>query len=87
MENPPKISFPCNYPIRVIGVSSEAFRREVLDVFRKFDESVNDDKLSYRPSSGGNYESIQVQFGAESEAQLQSLFEQLKRITGIKMVL
>ena len=87
MENPPKISFPCNYPIRVIGVSNEAFRRQVLDVFQKFDAGVDKDKLSYRPSSGGTYESIQVQFFAQSEGQLQALFEQLKRIPGIKMVI
>jgi putative lipoic acid-binding regulatory protein len=31
----PKIEFPCDYPIKVIGVSSDTFEPAVLEVFER----------------------------------------------------
>ena len=87
MEDPPRIEFPCDYPIKVIGLSNRAFREEVIAIVKTFDPSLTDQKIAFRPSTGGNYESIKVQFFATGADQLVMLFERLKKVPGLKMVL
>ena len=87
MKEPPRIEFPCDYPIKVIGVSSLEFRTAVIAIVKSFDPSLTDQKIAFRPSAGGNYESIKVSLVATGADQLASLFEQLKAVPGLKMVL
>ena len=87
MEDPPLIEFPCDYPIKVIGASNRAFREEVIEIVKTFDPSLTDQKIAFRPSSGGNYESIKVQFFATGAEQLTMLYKRLKKVPGVKMVL
>ena len=87
MQDPPRIEFPCDYPIKVIGLSNQQFREEVIEVLKAFDPSLTDQKIAVRPSSGGNYESIKAQLLATGADQLSALFERLKKVSGLKMVL
>ena len=34
-QEPPKIEFPCDYPIKVLGIQSEGFKDLVLEVMRR----------------------------------------------------
>jgi uncharacterized protein len=83
----PKIEFPCPYPIKVMGLSSDFFVAEVVRVCRCHAPETADEKVSVRPSSQGNYTAVTVVIEASGIAQLESLFADLKTIDGIKMVL
>ena len=83
----PKIEFPCDYPIKVIGDSHSGFTDEVLEIVRRYDSEVSVDKVKERPSSKGNYQSITIPFWATGEAQLKALFGDLKKCTSVRMVL
>ncbi len=87
MDDSPRIKFPCDYPIKVIGVSSPEFRSAVIAIAKAFDPSLTDQKIAFRPSTAGNYEAIKVSLVATGADQLASLFEQLKAVPGLKMVL
>ncbi len=87
MQDPPRIEYPCDYPIKVIGVSSPEFRKAVIRIVKSFDPCLTDQKIAFRPSAGGNYESIKVALIATGADQLAELFEQLKKVPGLKMVL
>ena len=83
----PKIEFPCNYPIKVIGEFHPGFTDEVLDIVRRYDSTVTFEKVRERPSSKGNYQSITIPFQATGEPQLKQLFADLKECSSVRMVL
>ena len=86
-EAPPKIKFPCDYPIKVIGDASHDLVDNVLRVLLKYDASLSRAKVEERPSKQGNFCSVRVAFYATGEAQLKSMFEELKTHTWVRMVL
>ena len=87
MTDGPKITFPCDYPIKVIADGVEGLSDLVLNIASEYDESLTADKLSERQSREGNYRSITIRFRATGEDQLVSLFSDLKKQDVIRMVL
>jgi len=87
MTEPPKISFPCAYPIRIIGVESDGFARRVLDVVRIHDHHVSPDNVNLRHSNRGKYVSVAVTMTATGEDQLRALHADLMKLNDVKMVL
>jgi uncharacterized protein len=83
----PKIEFPCAYPIRVLGRHAEDFTAMVVTIVRRHAPDLPDEHVSVRPSSGGNYVSVQVVITATGSAQLQALFEDLKASGRVELVL
>ena len=86
-EAPPKIEFPCDYPIKVIGDASDDLVDKVLAILAKYDSSVSKKKVVENPSKNGNYCSVRVEFMATSENQLKNMFEELKTHAWVRMVL
>ncbi len=70
------LRFPCMFPIKVMGLNTEAFSSAVMAIFRKH---LDTDELSSssRASSGEKYLSITVTFMAKSRAQLDKLYNEL----------
>ena len=84
----PKIEFPCErYPIKSMGKSGASFREAVLSVMEKHAPGFDTSSVQVRPSSHGNYESVTVFITATGTDQLQAIFEDLKKIPEIRMVL
>ena len=87
MQQPPTIEFPCEYPIKVIGIASTEFRQSVVRILKSFDERLSDQAIAVQSSAKGNYESIKVTLTATSESMLVNLFAELKTLPDLKMVL
>ena len=87
MQQPPTMEFPCEYPIKVIGLASTEFRQSVVHILKSFDERLSDQAIAVQPSAKGNYESIKVTLTATSESMLVNLFAELKTLPDLKMVL
>ena len=83
----PKIEFPCDYPIKVIGEAVPDFLEQVVAIVRTYDDTLTADRLTERDSRKGNYRSITMQVHVVSEAQLQPMFLELKAIAAVRMVL
>ncbi|PCH58778.1 MAG: hypothetical protein COC19_08200 [SAR86 cluster bacterium] len=81
------MDFPCDYPVKVIGFSSDTFEADIVAVFEQHCGKITDAMIKKNPSKKGNYVSVTVTIQATGEAQLQTLFAELKAIDGIKMVL
>ena len=81
------ITFPCDYPIKVVGDVRPNFHEEVFDVVAKHDPTLTRDRVSEKTSRKGNYVSITFILLAKSESQLKSLFEDLKEIESVRLVL
>lgn len=86
--SPPKITFPCeDYVIKVMGSDHQDFRGFVADVLNQYDNKVTVSSFTERPSSKGRFVSLTVKMTIQSENDLSSLFEALKKNPLVKMVL
>jgi hypothetical protein len=83
----PKIEYPCDYPIKVIGESSPSFLDDVLVIVQKYDSTMALDKVKERASREGNYKSITLLLWATSEQQIKDVFSELKTCEAVRLVL
>ena len=87
-QEPPKIEFPCNnYPIKIIGESSESYYSRVLSVIDKHAPGFDQSKTTTRDSNKGRFLSVTVFITATGVPQLEAIFEDLKSLKETRMVL
>ncbi len=84
---PPRIEFPCDYPIKILAEVSAGFEEMVVAIVQKHDSQFDPATVTQNDSRKGNYVSIRVTIRATGEDQLQALFAELKQTGRIKMVL
>lgn len=83
----PRISFPCPYPIKVMGVAVETFAADVVAVIERHAPPVRQEHIAVRASARGTYVSVTVTIQAQGVEQLQRIFTDLKQTPQVKMVL
>lgn len=87
-QQPPKIEFPCpDYPIKVLGEASEAYKAKVLEVMQLHAPGFDMDRVTVRDSRNGRFHSVTIYIEATGIEQLQNLFEDLKKLPETRMVL
>ena len=86
-HEPPKIEFPCRYPVKVMGVAGEEFRSATISIFEKHAGEITETDVSIRASNGGNYEALTITITAQGTEQLQAIFADLKVHPLVRMVL
>lgn len=84
---PPKIEFPCRYPVKVMGVAGDEFRSATISIFEKHAGVITETDISIRASNGGNYEALTITITAQGVEQLQAIFADLKEHPLVRMVL
>lgn len=89
--SPPKIEFPCDYVIKVIGEAAPDFKDFVVRTVCRHDPEQDEitlaERISINPSRNGRFHSVQVTMIATGEAQLKALFEELRNSGRVHMVL
>ena len=86
-QEPPKIEFPCDYPIKVMGNACPEFQALVMEVMERHAPGFDQSAVSSRGSSKGTFEAITVVVTATGVDQLQAIFDDLKNNHLVKMVL
>jgi len=86
-EEPPKIEFPCDYPIKILGDAHEEFSETVLSIVKGHAPDMDETKIKIKESSKGRFVSVTVVIRATGERQLKAIFAELKTIDIVKMVL
>jgi putative lipoic acid-binding regulatory protein len=79
--------FPCDFPIKIVGLARDNFRQFVLDIVRKHVGDLADERVVSRPSRDGKYLSLTCTFCADSRAQVDGLYSDLTSRDRILMVL
>ena len=88
MTDRPVIEFPCeDYPIKVIGSSSDTLRETVLQIVRSHDADFSELTVEERASSQGTYTSVRFSIRATGERQLKALHAELMANPLVKLVL
>ncbi|ROT96263.1 DUF493 domain-containing protein [Marinobacter sp. R17] len=84
---PPKIEFPCDYVIKVIGTAAPDFREFVVEVVERHAPGIDETDITINDSRQGRFSSVQIKIVATGEPQLKALFEELKASGRVHMVL
>lgn len=75
---PPKIEFPCAYPLKVVGDAAPDFAAFVAEVLVKHTGESFHERIEIIESRTGRFLSARVTITATGEEQLRALFEDLK---------
>jgi len=86
-QDPPKIEFPCEYPIKVLGRRSERFRVIVLEVFERHAPGFDEQGITVRDSAKGTFTAMTVTITATGKEQLQALHQDLMATGHVQMVI
>lgn len=86
-QEPPQIEFPCEYPIKVLGVAHPELHEHVLRVMDFHAPGFDRRDITIRDSSKGSWQSITVVITATGKPQLELIFAELKTSARVKMVL
>jgi len=80
------IDFPCHYQFKAIGQGGDEFCRAVVEAITVH-AAVPTDAVRSQPSRHGTYQSVSVVVTIYSATQLTGIYAELKKITGLKMLL
>jgi putative lipoic acid-binding regulatory protein len=83
----PKIEFPCDYPIKVLGVSSDSFEGVILEVVERHAPGFDQQTIAAKASRNGTFTSITITITATGPEQLEALHQDLLATGHVKMVI
>lgn len=81
------IEYPCEFPLKVMGLMQESFAQTIVDVVILHDPTFHAGKMEMRPSTKGTYLSLTVTILAVNREQLDNLYRALSSHPMVKMVL
>ncbi len=81
------LTFPCAFPLKVMGRTCDGFAQAVVDVVRKHAPDFDAGTLEMRASTAGNYLSVTATINATSRDQLDNLYRELTSHPMVAMVL
>ena len=87
--SPPEslLTFPCSFPIKVMGRTQDGFAQAILDVVNRHAPDFDAATLEMRASSAGNYLSLTCTINATSREQLDNLYRDLSSHPMVALVL
>ncbi len=81
------LTFPTDYPIKIVGRPTAEFRARIHAVVIKHVPDVETDRISERLSENGNFLSISYTIVARSREQVIALAKDLTATEGVLMVI
>ncbi|MDR5867070.1 HP0495 family protein [Halomonas koreensis] len=85
-DKAPTITFPCDYPVKVVGDAAEDFTAMVCQVVTRHAPDFDAAAVRVVPSRNGRFQSVRLTLRATGEEQLQALFADLKATGRVHMV-
>ena len=79
--------YPCQFPIKVIGESTEELQKTVIKVMASFGEAIHPDEISINHSKNEKYLSITFKIVAKSKEHIEQIYSELNAQKEVKMVL
>ena len=83
----PGLTFPCTFPIKVMGRREDGFAQAVSEVVMRHAPDFHPVTMEMRSSKQGRYLSLTVTINARSREQLDGLYTELTRHPMVIMVL
>ncbi len=86
-EQQPALTFPCEFPFKVMGLSTDTFESDMIVIIRKHVPQLGEGAVTTRPSKNGKYTAITVTFTAHSREQLDRLYLEVNAHPDVRMVI
>ena len=86
-QDPPKIEFPCDYPIKVLGRHSDEFQAVIIAVFEQHAPGFDQETIRIKASSKGTFTSVTITITATGQQQLEALHRDLLATGVVQMVI
>lgn len=77
MENESLIDFPCDFPVKIVGRAGEEFEALALAIVTRHAPDFDRDRACSRLSRDGNYVCLTCTIVAQSQEQLDRLYQEL----------
>ncbi|KTD35650.1 hypothetical protein Lmor_1097 [Legionella moravica] len=81
------IEFPCDFPVKIIGINSDVFLEEIRIIVNQHFPDFNHDNLTHKLSEKSSYLAITVTVCAINQEMLDSFYQDLTKHPDVKMVL
>lgn len=81
------ITYPCHFPIKVMGANVEGYVSAMVHVARSFDPDFDPDSVEHRHSKAGNYLGLTLKVYVTSREQLDEVYRTLTGHPLVKVVL
>ncbi len=86
-ETPSLLTFPCVFPIKVMGRREDGFAQEMSALVLRHAPDFHPETLEMRTSKNGRYLSLTITINARSRAQLDALYSELSSHPRVLMAL
>lgn len=86
-QEPPKIEFPCDYPIKVLARTAEDLHEAIFEVFEQHAPGFDRQTVTARASSKGTFTAITITITATGPDQLEELHQGLLATGRVQMVI
>lgn len=87
MSEPSPLSFPCRFPIKVMGPANADFEARAVAAVRRHVPDLGEGAVRRRDSRAGTYLSLTITVHASSREQLDAVYRALTALDGVLMVL
>lgn len=81
------LSFPCDFPIKIMGSSDADLRTLAIDLVRLHAPDLDEGQVRIRNSRTGRYQSVTVVVRARDREQLDAIYRSLSAHPDITLVL
>lgn len=81
------LEFPCDFPVKIIGINQADYAQAILAVIMRHAPDFDAASMAMRPSGKGNYLSLTCCVRATSKTQLDALYRELTGHPLVKVVL
>ncbi|MFM8332094.1 MAG: YbeD family protein [Candidatus Methylumidiphilus sp.] len=80
------LEFPCDFPIKALGLSRDDLQELVVSIVRRQAPDLDEATITCRRSGGGKYTSVTVVVRAQSQEQLDAIYQELCGCPQLNMV-
>jgi putative lipoic acid-binding regulatory protein len=84
---PPRLTFPCDYPIKVMVRAEAGVRTQVDAILARHAGALDPATVTERPSAQKNFLGLTYVIHATSQAQIAALFAELKLCPQVMLVI
>lgn len=81
------LKFPCEFPIKAMGLACDEFEIAVIEIINRHVENLAESALKMKPSKNGKYTSITITINAHSKEQLDAIYMDLTACEHVSIAL
>jgi|688.fasta_scaffold1937230_2 putative lipoic acid-binding regulatory protein len=86
-SSPSLLEFPCDFPMKVIGIHTDTFVMDVIHITRKYFPHTKDESFQKKASQQNHYLALTITLFVSDQVTLDALYRELTLHPDIKMVL